>query len=88
MVVLSVTDYTSFKDAEDFLEELFRAGDLLYKAVVLVGNKTDLVRAREVPIDGKIIQAAFSVLNVLALQYAGVNIPIGFEVWRENLGHN
>ena len=35
------------------LQRLWQCGDLLTKAVIVVGNKTDLVRTRDVPIDGE-----------------------------------
>ena len=35
------------------LKSLWQSGHLNTKAVIVVGNKTDLVRAREVPIDGE-----------------------------------
>ena len=48
-----MTEAASVKDAEDILEDLWKSGDLNHKAVILVGNKTDLVRTREVHIDGR-----------------------------------
>ena len=34
------------------MQKLWQSGDLNTKVVIMVGNKTDLVRTREVPIDG------------------------------------
>ena len=52
LAVFSVADVDTFKEAERILEDLWRSGDLEHKTVVLVGNKTDLVRARQVQIEG------------------------------------
>ena len=48
-----MTEAATVKEAEDILEDLWKSGDLNHKAVILVGNKTDLVRTREVHIDGR-----------------------------------
>ena len=53
VIVFSVTEKESLNEAEEILEDLWQSGDLNTKAVILVGNKTDLVRTRQVPIDGK-----------------------------------
>ena len=53
VIVFSVTEKESLNEAEEILEDLWQSGDLNTKAVILVGNKTDLVRTRKVPIDGK-----------------------------------
>ena len=39
--------------SEQILQKLWQSGDLNTKAVIVVGNKTDLVRTREVAIDGE-----------------------------------
>ena len=48
-----MTDPTSAEEAEKVLEEIYKFGNLNSKSVILVGNKTDLVRTREVHIDGR-----------------------------------
>ena len=52
LVVFSVTDLGSLRVAEDLLQGLWQSSLLNTKAVIVVGNKIDLVRTREVPIDG------------------------------------
>ena len=54
LVVFSVTDLHSLREAETLLQSLWQSGHLNTKAVIVVGNKIDLARAREVPIDGEI----------------------------------
>ena len=53
MIVFSVTDPASLSTAETILQSLCKSGDLITKVVIVVGNKTDLVRTRTVPIYGK-----------------------------------
>ena len=53
LVVFSVTDLHSLREAETLLQGLWQSGHLNTKAVIVVGNKIDLARAREVPIDGE-----------------------------------
>ena len=52
VVVFSVTENSSLKEAEDILQKLWQSGHLNTKTVIIVENKTDLVRTGEVPIDG------------------------------------
>ena len=52
VIVYSVVDNTSLKVAEDILQYLWRTRSGTDKAVILVGNKSDLVRTRAVPIVG------------------------------------
>ena len=52
VIVYSVVDNTSLKVAEDILQYLWRTQSCTDKAVILVGNKSDLVRTRAVPIVG------------------------------------
>ena len=52
VIVYSVVDNTSLKVAEDILRYLWRTRSGTDKAVILVGNKSDLVRTRAVPIVG------------------------------------
>ncbi|XP_023340502.1 uncharacterized protein LOC111710619 [Eurytemora carolleeae] len=51
VVVFSVTDDGSLQEAREVLNILWQSGSLASRAVILVGNKTDLVRTRTVPID-------------------------------------
>ena len=53
LVVFSLTNPVSLREAEQILQKLWQSGDLNTKAVIVVGNKTDLVRTREVAIDGE-----------------------------------
>ena len=53
LVVFSVTDLDSLREAETLLQTLWQSGHLNTKSVIVVGNKIDLARAREVPIDGE-----------------------------------
>ena len=62
MVLYSLTDPKSLRKAEETLKNLSLLGEINTKAVILVGNKTDLVRAREVLIDGKYL--IFSLYSV------------------------
>uniref|UniRef100_T1J511 GTP-binding protein RAD n=1 Tax=Strigamia maritima TaxID=126957 RepID=T1J511_STRMM len=59
VVVYSITDKTSFTVAEDILGYLWKGDYMRNKAVILVGNKTDLVRARIISSeDGKSLATA------------------------------
>ena len=49
----SVVDTNSFQKAEEILQYLWRTGSSTNKAVILVGNKSDLVRTRTVSIVGE-----------------------------------
>ena len=57
LVVFSVTDTGSMRQAEEILNNLWKSGELNSRAVIMVGNKTDLVRTRQVPIDGESLQS-------------------------------
>ena len=50
VVVYSVDSLESIKEAEETLRYLWDTGSCMNKAVILVGNKTDLVRTRVVDI--------------------------------------
>lgn len=54
VIVFSVVNSNSVKEAEEILQYLWRTNSVGNKAVILVGNKTDLVRSRCVNIAGKI----------------------------------
>jgi len=51
VVVFSVTEEDSLQEAEEILDILWKSGNLASRAAIVVGNKTDLVRTRTVPID-------------------------------------
>lgn len=52
-VVYSTSDRESFQQAEVYLQTLWRSDSIRTKAVILVGNKTDLVRIRAVSSEGE-----------------------------------
>jgi len=66
MVVYSVTDRGSFRAASDILRYLWQEGITQEKAVILVGNKCDLARARVTTTQGEINQVF---LRVPLLQF-------------------
>ena len=49
----SLTDRESMEEARAVLERLWQIGVVGSLPVILVGNKTDLVRTRQVPADGE-----------------------------------
>lgn len=53
-VVYSTADRNSFHYAEESLQALWKLPDIRSKAVILVANKTDLVRSRVVSTQGNI----------------------------------
>nr|CAD7428022.1 unnamed protein product [Timema monikensis] len=66
VVVYSVVDRNSFKAAEDILLFLWKSDYISSKGVILVGNKADLERKREVPLAGEAISHA--VMSPLAAE--------------------
>lgn len=54
IIVYSVTDKVSFEKASELRIQLRRARQTEDIPIILVGNKSDLVRSREVSVDGKI----------------------------------
>jgi len=52
-VVYSQTDLNSFRKAEEELHRLYESEYVSSKAVILVANKTDLVRGRVVSTEGE-----------------------------------
>lgn len=52
-VVYSTSDRESFQQAKMYLQKLWTDDSISTKAVILVGNKTDLVRIRAVSFEGK-----------------------------------
>ena len=55
VIVYSVVSVESFHIAEEILQYLWRTGSSNDKAVILVGNKADLVRTRNVTIVGEMM---------------------------------
>lgn len=53
-VVYSTADRASFRQAEQSLQALWKTDSIRSKAVILVANKTDLVRSRVVSTQGNI----------------------------------
>lgn len=53
VIVYSVTDKGSFEKASELRVQLRRARQADDVPIILVGNKSDLVRSREVSLDGK-----------------------------------
>ncbi|GIY44949.1 hypothetical protein CEXT_321461 [Caerostris extrusa] len=53
IVVYSITDRSSFEKAVDILFKLREKGCTMNKAVILVGNKSDLVRSRSISPDDR-----------------------------------
>lgn len=64
IIVYSVTDKSSFEKASELRIQLRRARQSENIPIILVGNKSDLVRSREVSVDGKISPIFFSILNM------------------------
>lgn len=54
IIVYSVTDKSSFEKASELRIQLRRARQSENIPIILVGNKSDLVRSREVTVDGKL----------------------------------
>ena len=53
IIIYSVVDPDSLNSAKEMLQYLWKTGSATTKAVILVGNKSDLVRTRAVSIVGK-----------------------------------
>lgn len=53
VIVYSITDKGSFEKASELRVQLRRARQTDNVPIILVGNKSDLVRSREVSVDGK-----------------------------------
>lgn len=54
VIVYSVTDKGSFEKASELRVQLRRARQMDDVPIILVGNKSDLVRSREVSLDGEL----------------------------------
>lgn len=59
IIVYSVTDKSSFEKASELRIQLRRARQSENIPIILVGNKSDLVRSREVSVDGKRVQFTY-----------------------------
>lgn len=55
IIVYSVTDKVSFEKASELRIQLRRARQSEDIPIILVGNKSDLVRSREVSVDGEML---------------------------------
>lgn len=55
IIVYSVTDKLSFEKASELRIQLRRARQSENIPIILVGNKSDLVRSREVSVDGELL---------------------------------
>ena len=53
VVVFSLADSSSLEDTKLILDKLWQSGVTGTLPLILVGNKTDLVRTRQVPIEGE-----------------------------------
>ena len=53
VVVFSLTDSSSLEETKIILDKLWQSGVTGSLPLILVGNKTDLVRTRQVTIDGE-----------------------------------
>lgn len=62
IIVYSVTDKSSFEKASELRIQLRRARQSENIPIILVGNKTDLVRSREVSVDGRYPHSALESL--------------------------
>lgn len=49
VIVYSITQRSSFRQAEEIIKYLWRENVCKEKAVILVGNKVDLARSRAIP---------------------------------------
>lgn len=64
IIVYSVTDKSSFEKASELRIQLRRARQSENIPIILVGNKSDLVRSREVTVDGKLFTFWNKIHNV------------------------
>lgn len=67
IIVYSVTDKVSFEKASELRIQLRRARQTEDIPIILVGNKSDLVRSREVSVDGKLL-FIYTVLSKLVAE--------------------
>ncbi|KAL0279208.1 UNVERIFIED_CONTAM: hypothetical protein PYX00_000813 [Menopon gallinae] len=72
VVVYSVDDRGSMKVAEEMLMYLWKSDYMSSRGVILVGNKADLERKREIPTSGRRIQ----LLSGLARFESDLAVPV------------
>lgn len=65
IIVYSVTDKLSFEKASELRIQLRRARQSENIPIILVGNKSDLVRSREVTVDGELFTIWKKIYDVL-----------------------
>lgn len=63
LLIYNVTDRTSFESIIDSLFDLKQSRETRDRAIILVGNKSDLVRARIVTPEGNFCDAFFGSLS-------------------------
>ena len=66
VLVYSITDRDSFKFAEEILKYLWQESCIKEKVVILVGNKVDLARSRNIRCEGKNINYFLHFITLLA----------------------
>ena len=62
IVVYSVTDKETFDEAVDVLYEIRKSPDRSNAAIILVANKNDMVRNRDVTIEGSSLPHSISLI--------------------------
>lgn len=72
-VVYSVTDRSSFHQAELYLQQLATEGTVDRRAVILVANKVDLARSRVVSEQGMLVRELSTHTLTLSLSYVVLN---------------
>lgn len=80
IIVYSVTDKSSFEKASELRIQLRRARQSENIPIILVGNKSDLVRSREVSVDGEsVCFINSSQFSFIEMEYSSgeVRDPIG-----------
>lgn len=85
VVVYSVVDRNTFKVAEDTLNYLWRENVTKEKAVIVVGNKADLARARQISTAGKPPQSFLYnhyIVITISLRFAYMYIEIS-QAWNK-----
>lgn len=76
LIVYSITDRASFEKASELRIQLRRARQTEDIPIILVGNKSDLVRCREVSVSGERVCDMGSTLARLTLAHQQVLFPI------------
>lgn len=88
IIVYSVTDKSSFEKASELRIQLRRARQSENIPIILVGNKSDLVRSREVSVDGKSVWLTnfwTSMCHRYMMCWADIYVlsskEVGYEIW-------